>query len=125
MFSYIASATGLLKCCGQADPRTREVTVVLVIIAAPCGHGVANLAHLFDVFVIELAEVVPNTCHTRHNVRLIAAVRDHVMRSLLQSQMFAPEVPADVHQLNCIERAASLPRRAGGVCALAFERVFD
>ena len=36
MFSYIASATGRLKCCGQAEPSTREVTVVLVISAAPC-----------------------------------------------------------------------------------------
>ena len=36
MFSYITSATGLLKCRGQAEPSMRELTVVLVIIAAPC-----------------------------------------------------------------------------------------
>ena len=47
------------------------------------------------------------------------------MRSLLQSQMFAPEIPSDVHQLNRVERAAALPRRARRVCALAFERVLD
>ena len=89
------------------------------------GHGVADLAHLFDVFVIELAEVVPNTREARHDVGLIAAVRDHVMRPLLQSQVFATEIPADVHQLHRIERAASLPRRACRVRALALEGVFD
>ena len=49
MFAYIASAIALLKCCGQAVPSTRDVTVVSVIIAAPFGHRVADLPHLLDV----------------------------------------------------------------------------
>jgi hypothetical protein len=32
----IASATGLLKCCGHAAPMMRDVHVVSVISAAPC-----------------------------------------------------------------------------------------
>ena len=39
--------------------------------------------------------------------------------------MLAAEVPADVHQLDRIERAAPAPRLAGGVRALALERVLD
>ena len=35
MFSYIVSATGLLKCRGHAEPSTRDVTSVFVISAAP------------------------------------------------------------------------------------------
>ena len=34
MFAYIVSATVLFMCCGQADPRRRDVTSVSVIIAA-------------------------------------------------------------------------------------------
>ena len=37
--------------------------------------------------------------------------------------MLAPEIPADVHQLDRVERAAAPPRRARGVRALAFETV--
>ena len=36
MFACIVSATALLKCCGQAEPSTRDVTVVSVITAAAC-----------------------------------------------------------------------------------------
>ena len=36
MFAYIASATALLKCTGHAEPSTRDVTCVSVIIAAAC-----------------------------------------------------------------------------------------
>ena len=34
MFSFIASATGRLKCCGHAAPRMRHSTVVSVMAAA-------------------------------------------------------------------------------------------
>ena len=39
--------------------------------------------------------------------------------------MLAPVVPADVHQLDRVERALSAPRRPGGVRGLAAERVLD
>jgi hypothetical protein len=35
MFACIVSATVLFMCCGQADPSSREVTFVPVIMAAP------------------------------------------------------------------------------------------
>ena len=37
--------------------------------------------------------------------------------------MLAPEMPADVHQLDRVQRRAPAPRRAGRVRALALERV--
>ena len=40
-------------------------------------------------------------------------------------QMLAAEIPADVHQLDRVERRASAPRRRGGVRALALELVLD
>ena len=86
---------------------------------------VADLAQLLDVLVVGLAEVVPDARVRRHDVRLIAAVGDHVVRALLQPQVLAAEVPADVHQLDGVERGAAAPRRAGRVRALALERVLD
>src|SRR5688572_19700222 len=83
------------------------------------GDLVADLAHSFDVFVIKLAEVVPDAGGLRNDVGLIAAVGDHVVRALLGAEVFAAEVPADVHQLDGVERAASLPRRSRGVRAFA------
>ena len=47
------------------------------------------------------------------------------MRPLLQAQVLATEVPADVHQLHGVERGAAAPRRGGGMRALALERVLD
>ena len=115
MFSYIASATGLLKCCGQAEPSTREVTVVSGHHRRPLRDRIADLAQLRDVRVIELAEVVPDARHRRHDVRLVAAAGDHVMRALLGAQVLAAEVPADVHQLHRVERAAAAPGGGAGV----------
>ena len=101
------------------------LTSVSVIIAAPFAI-LSPISHmLLDVLVVGLAEVVPDRRVARHDVRLVAAVGDHVVRALLQAQVLAPEVPADVHQLDGVERAASAPRRAGGVGALALELVLD
>src|SRR5439155_6435002 len=47
------------------------------------------------------------------------------MRALLDAEMLAPEVPADVHQLRGIERGFAAPRCAGGVRAFTFEAVLD
>src|SRR5260370_29117153 len=45
------------------------------------------------------------------------------MRTLRGSQVLAPEVPADVHELDGIEGTATAPRSGGGVRALALEAV--
>ena len=89
------------------------------------GHRVADLPQLLDVRVVGFAEVVPDARVGRHDVGLIAAVGDDVVRALLQAEVLAAEIPADVHQLHRVERRASAPRRAGRVRALAFEGVFD
>ena len=47
------------------------------------------------------------------------------MRALLGPQVLAAEVPADVHELDRVERAAAPPGGRAGVRALALERVLD
>ena len=89
------------------------------------GHLVADLPHLLDVRLIDLAEVEPDAGVARHHVRLVAAVGDHRVRALRQAQVLAAIVPADAHQLDGVERRAAAPRRAGAVRRLAFEGVFD
>ncbi len=83
--------------------------------------GSGERVHLLDVRIVELAEVVPDGGSRRDDVGLVAAVRDHVVRALLQPQMLAPEVPADIHQLDGIERAATAPRRTRGMRAATLE----
>jgi hypothetical protein len=58
-----------------------------------------------------------------NDVRLIATVGDDVVRSLLERQVLAPEVPADIHQFHGVERAAPPPGSTGGVRALSFEGI--
>ena len=89
------------------------------------GHGVSDPPHPHDVVVVALAEEVPDAGRRRHHVRLVAAVADDVVRALLDAQVLAPEVPADVHQLDRVERAAAVPRVAGAVRRFAFEGVLD
>ena len=101
-------------------------TSVSVIIVARLAPSLSPMSHSsLMCVVVGLAEVVPDRRVRRHDVRLIAAVGDHVVRALLQAQVLAAEVPADVHQLDGVERRAAAPRRAGGVRALALERVLD
>ncbi len=95
MLAYIASAIGLLKCRGQAEPSTREVQVGVghhrrapAAIVSPMSHS-----SLMCV-VVGLAEVVPDRGVGRHDVGLVAAVGDDVVRALLQAQVLAAEVPA-------------------------------
>ena len=46
MFRYIVSATGLLKCCGHAEPSTRvPVSSTPAIIAAPLAI-VSPISHI-------------------------------------------------------------------------------
>ena len=124
MFALAASATARLKCCGHAEPSTR------VGSSSVFGHHrralrdpVADRPQVLDALERRLAEVVPDGRGRRHDVRLIAAVGDHVVRALRQRQVLAPEVPADVHQLDRVERAPAAPRRRGRVRALALEAV--
>ena len=71
---------------------------------------------------VGLAEVIPDGGRPRDDVGLVAAVGDDVVRALLERQMLATEVPADVHQLHSVERAAAAPRRAGRMGRLAAKR---
>ena len=87
------------------------------------GHLVADIPHVLDRLVVGLAEVVPDAGVPRHDVRLIAAVGDHVVRALRQPQVLAPIVPAHVHQLHGVERRAAAPGRHRAVRRLALERV--
>src|SRR3989304_4368736 len=48
----------------------------------PLRRLVADLEELLDVGLVELAEVVPDGSLGRHDVRLVAAVGDHVMHAL-------------------------------------------
>ena len=125
MFACMVSATVLLKWPGQAEPRTREVHLGAGHHRGGLRHLVADVPHLLDVVVVGFAEVVPDRGVRRHDVRLIAAVGDDVVRALLNAQMLAAEIPADVHQLDGVERRASAPGRAGRVRAFALERVLD
>src|SRR5690606_20875055 len=70
----------------------------------------------------ELAEVVPDARLRGHHVRLAAAVRDHVMRALLQAQVLAPVVPGDVHELDRVQGTPTGPWGAGTVRRAAAER---
>ena len=75
--------------------------------------------------VVDLTEVVPDARILRDDVRLIAAAGDHVVGTLLQPEVFATEIPADVHQLHGIEGRSAAPRGARGVGAFTLERVLD
>ena len=119
MLANIASATGLLKCCGQAAPTNPRGPRRAGHQRRALRHLVAEVPHLLDVRVVGLAEEVPDRRLRRHDVRLIAAVGDDVVRALLEAEVLAPEVPAGVHQLHGVERAAAAPGRAGAVRGLA------
>ena len=88
-------------------------------------HVVANRPQILDVRVVGLAKVVPNGCRRRHHVRLIAAIAIHRVRPLLQTQMLATIVPADIHQRRRIERGLAAPRCTGCMRTLALEQVLD
>ena len=74
---------------------------------------------------VGLAEVVPDRGVPRHHVGLVAAVGDDVVRPVFERQVLAAIVPADVHQLDGVERAAAAPRCAGRVRGLAGEGELD
>ena len=111
-------------CDGHAEPSTRDGHRRVGHHRRALRHLVADLPHLLDVLVVGLAEVVPDRRVARHDVRLIAAVGDDVVRALLEAQVLAAEVPADVHQLDRVERA--LPRHgAPALCALSPLNVYS
>src|SRR2546422_7905091 len=76
-----------------------------------------------DMTVGRLAEEIPARGFGWDDIGLIAAVHDDIVRALLGAKMLTAEVPADVHQLNGVERAPALPRRARGMSTLAIEAV--
>src|SRR5207244_2290640 len=86
-----------------------------------CGDLGADLEVFPDVLEGLLAEVIPYGRRRRYDVREIAAVRDDVVGALFGPEMLAPEIPARVHQLHCVERAAPAPWGTCGMRALARE----
>ena len=93
------------------------------------GHERRALRHaqerrevLRDERLIDLADVVPDGRGRRHDVRLVPAVHDAVVRALLRTEVLAAEIPAGVHELDRVERAPSPPGRRGAVRGLARER---
>ena len=68
-----------------------------------------------DACRLDLAHEVPDGRRRRHDVRLIAAVDDDVVRALRRVQMLAAEVPRHVHELDGVQRAAAAPRHHGAV----------
>ena len=87
-------------------------------------HIVPDAPQIHDVLVIGFAEVIPDRGVRRHHVGLIAAIGDHAVHRVPMPQMFAAEIPADVHEFHGIERASPAPWRRRRVRALAFETVF-
>src|SRR4029079_2063666 len=67
------------------------------------GGLVADAIVLLDVRERLLAEVVPDRSHRRHDIRLIAAVGDHEVGTLLGAKVLTAFVPGHVHQLDCID----------------------
>src|SRR2546421_3019941 len=88
-------------------------------------HGVPEFIEFFDMWIVELSEVIPDGSLGRNNVRLITAVENDVVRSLLQPQMLATEFPSSVHQGNGVESTASFPRSARSVSCLAVEKILN
>ena len=125
MFSYIVSASGLFMCGGQAVPRTRDVTT-WCRSSAPrlrpscCRSPSSSLM----CGVVGLAEVVPDAGVARHDVGLVAAVGDHVVRALLQAQVLAAVVPAAF--ISSTASSADRPRHgAPALCAVSPLKVYS
>ncbi len=87
--------------------------------------GLTNPPQLLDLRIRRLPEVVPDGGVARDDVRLVAAVGDDVVRPVLEGKVLPAVVPADVHQLDRVERASSSPRRACRMRGLAGERELD
>src|SRR5215471_16766781 len=74
--------------------------------------------------VVDLTEVPPNGCLRRNDVGLISAVRNHTMRALLWTQVFAAIAPPDIHQFNGVQGTSSAPWRCRSVSRFTMETVF-
>src|SRR5262249_1126111 len=85
----------------------------------------AERVQVANPLVIPFPEEVPDRGFGWHYIGLVAAVRDYVMRAMLRTQMLAAEIPADVHQLDRVQRAASRPGRSGGMGALAVKAILS
>ncbi len=86
-------------------------------------NRISQVVQILDVWIVQLAEVVPNRGFRGNNIGLISAIDDDAVRALRGTQVFAAKVPAGVHQLDGIQRAAPFPRRRSGVRRLAMEKI--
>ena len=75
--------------------------------------------------IVQLAQVVPDGGVLWNDVRLIPSVGDHVVGALGESQVLAPEIPGDIHQLDGVECAAAPPGCAGRMRRLSLEGVLQ
>src|SRR5262249_3970665 len=80
---------------------------------------------LLDVLVRVGADVVPDRGARRDDVRLDAAVGDHVVDAGVLFDVLSHVVDADVHQLDRVERGAAAVRGGRGGGGHAGERVVD
>src|SRR5581483_8961265 len=89
------------------------------------GHIVTDPPQVHDAVVVHLAKVIPDGSVGRYDVQLISAVGDHVVDTRRQPKVLAPEVPAHIHKLHCIERAPASPWRSRRMSALAPKFILD
>ena len=71
-----------------------------------------------------LAEIIPDRSRIRHDIGLVAAIGDDVMRALRQRQVLAAKIDADIHKFDAIQRTAPIPGVCGGMGCAAMEGIF-
>ena len=73
------------------------------------------LEQLQRLVIILLAEIKPDRRAARNDVRLIAAVLDHVVRARLRADVLASKLPALAHEHDRIQSTVAAPWRASGM----------
>src|SRR5262245_6723478 len=93
-----------------------------------CGglrYGSTRFEHFGDVRVIDFAKEIPHGRFRWHDVRLIAAIGNHVVRTLLRPKVLATKVPGSIHHLDCVESASAAPWCSSGMRRFAVECKLD
>ncbi len=91
----------------------------------PLGDPLERLEVRRDAVELDLPDEVPDRRLRGDHVRLVAAVGDDVVRALKRVHVLAMVVPADVHQLDGVERAPAAPGRARAVRGFPAEGELD
>jgi hypothetical protein len=69
-------------------------------------HLAAQVVQLFEVGVVQFAKEILDARLRGTTLGWKATVQDHIMRPLLESKVFATEIPSRIHQLHGVKRAA-------------------